>query len=192
MRDVLAPDTLEQVLAALGAVLTERGHAFELVVVGGSTLLLHGASVRPTRDLDVLAVVEAGQLRDPRPLPAPLVEAARDVGLLYGLGADWLNPGPAAQLASGLPPGFADRLARCPYGGLVLHLPGRLDLVCLKLYAAADAWPRPSKHLDDLRRLAPTRDELAFAAAWVAAQDPSEPFQRLLADLRAALDADAG
>jgi hypothetical protein len=41
--------------------LQERGFSCELVAAGGSALLLLGLLERPTRDLDVVALVEGGR-----------------------------------------------------------------------------------------------------------------------------------
>jgi hypothetical protein len=49
---------LELALDALGAVLARRGEHFELVTIGGSSLMLLGVLARPTRDLDVVALAE--------------------------------------------------------------------------------------------------------------------------------------
>jgi len=76
---------LEQVLVALGAVLASRGSIFEIVVVGGSGLLLLGLAERTTRDLDVLAIVSDGRYGSSAPLPSALAMAARDVAGLFGL-----------------------------------------------------------------------------------------------------------
>ena len=44
---------LERALETLGAVLEQRGLRFELVAIGGSSLLLLGLISRPTGDLDL-------------------------------------------------------------------------------------------------------------------------------------------
>lgn len=168
---------LEQALETLGALLQERGHHFEVVAVGGSSLLLLGLGSRPTRDLDLVARVEAGRYVRPDPLPPALAEAREDVGHALGLAADWLNPGPASLLDLGLPEGFEERVGTYRYGGLTLHVAGRSDQVCFKLYAAVDQWPR-SKHQADLEHLKATRQELLTAARWARTHDRSEPFRR--------------
>ena len=61
--------------------------------------------------------------------------------------------------------------------GLVVWLAGRFDLVCFKLYAAADDWPTRGRHLDDLRALDPTPAELGAAARWALGHDPSPGFR---------------
>lgn len=173
---------LERALETLGAVLEERGLQYELVAVGGSSLLLLGLTSRPTRDLDLVARVEDGRYLRPDPLPARLVEARDDVGRALGLAEDWLNPGPASLLDLGLPPGFEERVTTRWYGALILRIVGRRDQIFFKLYAAVDQWPE-SKHQADLRRLQPTREELLDAARWARTHDPSEPFRQGLARL---------
>jgi hypothetical protein len=170
---------LEQALRSLGDVLQARRLSYEVVAVGGSALLILGSSVRPTRDLDVLALVDESGYVGADPLPAPLVEAARDVAATFRLDPDWLNPGPTSLLDLGLPQGFHDRVLTRRFGGLTVHVAGRADQIFFKLYAAADMGP-DSKHLADLQRLHPTEEELLAAAAWAISQDPSDGFRTML------------
>lgn len=180
---MLDPTTLEQALVSLGAVLKERGLRYEIVVAGGSGLLLLGLVGRPTRDLDVIALVDEQRFRSAHPLPVSLEEAARGVGQLYGLGAEWLNAKASGLLDFGLPEGFEERTERRDYGGLILRIASRFDQVCFKLYAAVDSGPR-SKHTDDLRALNPSAAELIAAARWATSHDPSPAFRtELLAAL---------
>lgn len=173
-------DALEHALELLGRLLAERGANYEIVVVGGSALLLLGIIQRPTNDLDVLAIVDDGVYGLAQPLPSQLENAARDVAMERGLPPDWLNGGVSAQLKSGLPPGFPDRVETRTYGTLVVHIAGRRDLIYLKLFAAVDSGGT-GKHVDDLHRLAPTRQELLDAAEWVGGQDISEAFPGMVA-----------
>lgn len=142
-----------------------------------------GLITRATRDLDIVAMVERGQYVAAVRLPDPLTEAVRDIGAVLGIGADWLNAGPAALLDFGLPEGFADRTEVRDFGALTLHLASRVDQIYLKLYAAVDQGPT-SKHVDDLRALSPSADELRGAAAWAQTHDSSPAFAD---ELRAAL-----
>ena len=173
---MLQPHLLDSALQALAAVLAARRLRYELVAVGGSGLLLLGLLDRPTRDVDILAVVEGGRYVTATPLPGPLVEAVRDVGEALGLGPDWVNAGPTSLLDLGLPEGFAGRLETWDYGALVLHVAGRKDQIAFKLYAAVDQGPQ-SKHFQDLQRLAPVPAELVGAARWTITHDPSEGFR---------------
>jgi hypothetical protein len=70
---VLGPSLLEEALQTLGAVLQERGLSFEAVAIGGSSLMLLGLINRPTRDLDVAALVSRGDYVKADPMPPQLV-----------------------------------------------------------------------------------------------------------------------
>jgi hypothetical protein len=163
----------------LGDVLESRSRNYEVVAVGGSALVLLGYVNRATRDVDLVAFVERGGLVVPSPLPAPFVAAVADVANALGLARDWLNMGPASVLELGLPEGFMDRLEARRYGGLLLQLAGRRDLIALKLYAAVDQGPT-SRHTTDLQALEPTHEELLLAAKWTRTHDPSEGFRSQL------------
>lgn len=80
--------------------------------------------------------------------------------------------GSADLLDLGLPPGLPGRVSILRYGALEVHLPGRDDLVCFKLYAAVDQGER-SKHFADLRMLGPSSAQLLVAARLARTQDPS-------------------
>ncbi len=174
-------DALERALDLLGRLLEDRGFICEIVVIGGGALLMLGIIHRPTKDLDVLAVIRDGEYLTAQPLPPELETAARDVAGALGLAADWLNAGPTAQLITGLPEGFHTRVETRTYRTLVVHVASRLDLLYLKLFAAVDKGGT-GKHVDDLRRLAPTRQELLDAAEWVRGQDISEAFPGMVAN----------
>jgi hypothetical protein len=149
---MLNQSLLEDGLAVPGESLAERGATFEIVAVGGGSLLLLGLISRPTADLDVIAFIEAGRYVKPAILPADLADAARATARVMGIREDWINAGPAALLDFGLPAGFANRTVERRYGSLVVHLAGRRDQVFLKLYAAVDQGPS-SKHFQDLAGL---------------------------------------
>ena len=166
---------IDEALQALSETLRARGLEYELVAVGGSSLVMLGLITRATRDLDIVALVEDGRYVGAPQLPQPLLDAVRDVGEVLGIGPDWLNAGPAALLDFGLPEGFAERAEVRTLDSLTLHLASRVDQIHLKLYAAVDQGPR-SKHVDDLRALEPTPDELRGAAAWARTHDPSPAF----------------
>lgn len=170
-------DRGEAALAALGEQLALAGERFELVVIGGSGLLALGLIDRTTRDVDLVALRESGDLVDPRPLPQRLLDARDRVAGDFGLAENWLNAAPANLLDFGLPAGFEYRLERRDYGpALVVWLASRLDQIHFKLYALSDHAPG-SKHDLDLRALAPTREELSAAARWAITHDPSEGFR---------------
>lgn len=173
---------LETALRALGDLLEARGLRYEVVLIGGGNLILRGLIRRPTtKDLDLLGEWTPDGIQPMRPMPEPLRIAVVDVARNYGLASDWVNLGPESLLDLGLPDGFAGRLERHDYVGLVTWLAGRFDMVCFKLYAAVDQGPR-SRHLQDLRELQPDRDELLAAARWTRTHDPSPGFRSVLVD----------
>lgn len=184
---MFAADTLRAALATLGSLMADRGFAAEIVVIGGGALLLSRQISRPTKDLDALAIVEHGQYISAEPLPAPLKEAIADTASVHGLDPEWLNSGPTMQLRQGLPSGFATRTARTVFGALTVQIAGRFDLICLKLYAAADHGQH-SKHVTDLVELAPTADELRAASGWVAGQDANDDFALVVAQVVAHIE----
>lgn len=175
----------EPLLAALGQLLTERGLRYEAFAVGGGALYLLGLITRPTRDIDVVGLVQGGRVVAVESLPEPLQRAIADTAALFQVSPDWFNAGPRALMEFGLPDGALRRAHRREWGGLVLHIADRRDQIAFKLYAAVDQGPR-SKHLDDLRQLAPTKKELLDAARWARTHDPSEGFEQ---ELRGALRA---
>jgi hypothetical protein len=185
---------LETALTALGELLAARGFHYEVVLVGGGNLILRGLIARAaTKDLDILGEWTPDGIAPIRPMPEPLRAAVIDVGRAFGLASDWLNTGPDSLLDLGLPGGFAERLERRDFGGLVTWLAGWYDMVCFKLYAAVDQGPR-SRHFQDLRDLGPDRDDLLEAARWSMSHDPSPGFRSVLVDTLRGLgveDADA-
>jgi hypothetical protein len=72
--------SLDAALHNLGRVLDDRGLAYDLVTVGGSSLMLLGLIQRPTRDLDVVAFVEGERYVKVGELPAPLQRAVSQHG----------------------------------------------------------------------------------------------------------------
>lgn len=180
---------LDRALQTLGETLEARDLAYELVVIGGSSLLLLELIRRPTRDLDAVALVQDGEYVSAEPLPAPLAEAVADVGRALGLDERWLNARPADLLRFGLPRGFEDRVATRRYGSLTLRIAGRMDQIHFKLYAAVDQGME-SRHAADLRTLRPTREELLAAARWSRTHDPSAGYRQELVKVLKAMGAE--
>jgi len=172
--------SLDQALRATGELLDRRGQRAAIVVVGGTALNLLRVVERATRDVDVIATGTLQpngpptDIQPPAPLPKALTDAIATVARDLGLPSDWLNTTAAGQWQTGLPPGFASRVTWNRHGGLWLGVAGRLDLIYLKLYAAADDTGPGSRHVADLVALRPTAEELAGARAWISqTQDPS-------------------
>jgi Nucleotidyltransferase of unknown function (DUF6036) len=177
---------IDEALQKVGELLASENESYAIVVVGGAAMNLLGFVERVTTDVDILAFAhttggEPAELEEaPKPMPAPLVRAARTVARDLGLETDWLNTGPALQWQSGFPPGLAQRVRWRRYAALHVGLVDRRDLIFLKLYAAADAKGPESVHYQDLVALMPNPDDLQAAKDWVEAQDPSPGFQATL------------
>lgn len=183
-RGYMDSNSLNRALDVLGSYLLDKGLKYEIVAIvaiGGGALLLLGCIIRPTKDLDIVALVERNELISARPLPVPLLAAIKEVGSALKLPEDWINSAPADLWKMGLPDGFQDRLERIHFGGLTLYCAGRFDQICFKLYASVDQGPT-SKHFADLKRLQPTQEELAKAEAWCKTHDVSEEFARSLTE----------
>ena len=129
-----------------------------------------------------MALIKAGHLASPAPLPDALLKAVAEVAEDLGLDGNWLNNGPSSGegglFQMGLPAGFGERLTSMAYGGrLTVHFIDRLDHIHFKLYASVD---RGGYHIEDLRALDPTTEELEAAARWSMTHDVSEGFQMVL------------
>lgn len=162
-----------------------RAEPIELVVCGGSALIMTGLITRTTRDVDIVALIREGILCAPEPLPQPLLLAVREVAEDLNLPANWLNNGPSRDegglFQMGLPKGFADRLKRKSYSRrLAVHFIDRIDQIHFKLFAAVD---RGGYHLNDLHALKPTPDEVEAAARWTMTHDVSDGFATVLQQL---------
>ncbi len=187
--DFSGSDAIESALSLLAVTLEARGESpYDLVVIGGAAINLAGFAIRPTRDVDVLGLLdrrepgETAMLAKRKPLPEPVVSAARAVAEALGLDPNWLNAGPADLLDWGMPDGFAQRLIIRRFGPkLAIHTPAREDLICLKVYAAADTGV--GRHTEDLNAMRPACDELLDGARWAATQDPSDGFRGMLVQL---------
>ncbi len=177
---------IHQALSLTAASLESAGAApVELVVIGGAALNVLGIRIRPTRDVDVLALRDPGSIGSAHelikgaPLPEPVVRAAAQVAVAMDLDRKWLNAGPADLLDHGLPDGFVDRLtARVNGPKLTVHFPDRSDLICLKVYAAADTGV--GRHTEDLQAMQLSCAELLAGARWARIQDPSDGFRSML------------
>jgi hypothetical protein len=153
----------------------------EIVVCGGSALIAIGLIARTTRDVDIVALLQGGELKHSEPLPGHLVQAAAAVQEILNLPVDWLNSGPAMQLSMGLPEGFCDRLHKTTVGSrLTVHYIDRTDQIYFKTFASAD---RGGYHISDLKALHPTAEELMCAARWCLEQDPSEGFRYIMQEM---------
>jgi len=169
----------EQLFDAVSEQLAARGEAHTIAVVGGSALNALGFVSRPTRDVDVVALLQNEELISAKSLPDGLSAAVKLVADDFGLPEHWLNPGPTALLDFGLPLGFLARGVRRSYGpALEVIFAGRLDQIHFKLYAVVDQGG--GRHLEDLQALSPTEVELLEAAEWSETHDNSAGYRGIL------------
>lgn len=181
----LDKSNLEAVLRALDRQIGAAGGSpVGLVVCGGSALAALGLVLRTTKDVDILASARqtrAGIRVEPiSALPDWLVSSAAKVERDFALPPGWLNLGPAAQTAMGLPDGLAGRLEKRNYGRfLTIFYISRVDQVFFKLYAAID---QGGYHAQDLLALRPSESEIRAAAKWALTQDVSPVFRATLKD----------
>lgn len=173
----LGEDRLNLALQSL-AIRLEANEAapIEMVVCGGSALILTGLVARTTRDVDIVALIKQGVVCSPAPLPPSLLQAAQEVAEDLNLPTDWLNNHPSHDAGGlfqmGLPSGFSGRLSQRIYGrSLTVHFIHRLDQIHFKLYASAD---RGGYHIADLLALKPSADEIEAAARWAMTHDVSD------------------
>ncbi len=187
-------ETLNVILDALAEQLQSLGEQLELVVIGGSALTALGLVRRATRDVDLLAIAENGELRPAKPLPEALRTARDRVARDFELDENWLNAGPTDLLRWGLPVGFMTRVVTRRYGqALTVDFAGRVDQIHFKLFAMVDQ--AGGRHETDLRALHPSAAELIAAARWSVTQDPSPGYRIVLIEALSALgveDADLG
>ncbi len=160
------------------------GQRITLIVCCGAALMARKFVLRVTKDVDVLALVDDGQIVSPAPLPQMLLTAADKVAAGMNLPSDWLNNGPSSGAGGlfqvGLPEGIESRWEEQKYGdALTVFFIGRLDQICFKLYAEVDQMG--SYHGQDLAKLKPNTEELGFAIDWVKTHDSSAGFLQMLA-----------
>ena len=182
--DQIDTKMLDQALSLVAKRLELDGAApIRLVVCGGASLIATNLVLRTTRDVDIVALADAdGKLLNPAPLPPDLEEVSKQVSSDLGLKENWLNNGPSSGegglFQMGLPEGFVDRLQERAYGEkLTVYFIDRLDQIHFKLYASID---RGGYHIDDLKALNPTDDEIEQAARWSMTHDVSEGYAEML------------
>lgn len=179
---------IREALEALGELLAADGERFAVVVTGGATLNLLGVVRRATGDVDVIARADrdesgAFRLRRAEPFPPALRNAIRTVARDLDLAEDWMNAAVGKQWTQGLPPATAEELTWERFGaGLDVGLVGRRTLIALKLFAAVDRGAG-SVHMQDLKALEPSDDELDAAEEWVLTQDASSSWPELVTEM---------
>ncbi len=150
---------------------------YSLLVCGGSALNLIGLVERPTRDVDVLALVKGteGASVVAESLPEEVTRAAESVAADLNLPSDWLNADAMEVHRLGLPPGILGRAQKREFGPcLTVYLICRQDQVALKLYAAIDR-KKGQRHFKDLAAINPVQQELEIAISWLLNRQTSGP-----------------
>ena len=180
----IGPEHIDVIFTALERQIgVMKGEQIGLIVCGGTALAALDLVLRTTKDVDVLGKVEVSEnnglvLHAMKELPDWLGKAAEKVGRDFDLPEDWLNLGPAAQMETGLPNGFKERLKESRFGEyLTIYYISREDQIHFKLYASLD---RAGYHTEDLFALNPSEGEIESAAKWVLTQDVSEGFYLIL------------
>ena len=169
---------ISRALQALAEKMDDHGcQPTGLIVCGGAALNVAGLVARPTRDVDILAIgrERSGRIELETPdLPPDLRRCVSEVAVDLRLPSSppWLNTGPRRLLERELPAGIEKRLRREDFGPrLRVYWLARVDLVCLKLFAAADDRARRNEvHAADLAAMGPTYDELDGAVEWLRKQ----------------------
>lgn len=119
----------------------------EVVVIGGAAAILRGWLARATADIDV-AAAQPGLTTFRRKIAA--------VAESRGLPEGWMNDG-AKAFARVLPPDYVEQLEHVgTFGHRTVRTISRRDLVLMKLFGMR------AEDVEDLRTLAPTREELEF------------------------------
>lgn len=195
---MLDAETTPVVLAELERALEiESSDPVRWLVCGGVALALQGLLSRSTHDLDVVAsVVEPGLSVVPltgfsEAVLRAIDRVSNDRPELRTQSTRWVNLGAGGLLRFGLPGGLETRWRVHVVGPrLTLLLPGRADLVALKLFAAVDPVPRRQPiHKADLEAMSPTRLELESAIGWLLTiPDPNDQLRTELRELLLELD----
>lgn len=190
---MLDADTAPVVLAELERALEiESSEPVRWLVCGGVALALQGLMSRSTHDLDVVAsVVESSLSVVPltgfsEAVLRAIDRVSNDRPELGTHSTRWVNLGASGLLRLGLPRGLEQRWRVHVVGPrLTLLLPGRADLVALKLFAAVDPVPRRQPiHKADLEAMSPTRLELESSIDWLLTiPDPNDQLRAELREL---------
>jgi hypothetical protein len=166
---VLSRKLLDSALGRLNARLAYLGReSLEIVVCGGAAMIVFNLISRPTRDVDILEILQPKlEDTDEPQLPSEIRGLVAEIGREFDIKDDWLNFGPARLLRLGVPPGLLKRATCVRYGEfLTVHFIDRLDQVAFKIFAAMDS-KEGLRHLADLLELEPTESETRHAVKWL-------------------------
>ena len=157
-----------------------------IFICGGSAMIIENYIDRATKDVDVLAIETNSEkkksIKSAEPLPQDFLKMAKETANDLGLLETWINSGPASLKPKDFPDGCVNRVHKHILSKtLTVYFLDRIDLIYLKVYAAADTGP--GKHTNDLLSLKPTNKEIEKAAKWTLKQDVSEHFKFVLKDM---------
>ena len=156
---LIGPKNWQIALHALDEALVDRKMKRDLIVCGGSALLILDVIDRETRDVDVISPDVDIQLK----------EASLEVAKKLSLPHDWINDGPK-NLANELLIDWRKRVDLLFQGrALTLQVLGRIDLIATKIYAFCDR----EDDFQDVLKLKPNSQELEGVYAWVLERDAS-------------------
>ena len=185
---MLDSEKIEKSLKLLGELLDRRQLSpLQLIVCGGSSLIVTGLVSRTTRDVDVLGTISPSSdgslvIHEIESFSPQFLEVVDLVAREFGLDKEWLNSGPTMLVRFGLPKGFQERLQSRLFGpALTIHFISRWDQIHFKIYAARNKGP--GRHVEDLLALKPTEAELLSAARWLISRDPPEPLREILKEM---------
>lgn len=160
----------EILLGQLGEALEEAGaDKMDILVCGGMALMMQELiPTRATTDIDGIGFVkkyeESVVLEFPETRKA-FTDARARVAAANNLGKRWINFQSRTLIDNGLPGGIIERAFIKEYGKrLRVRFCSRLDIVALKMYAAAD--PKRDVDLSDLQSLEVTLEEAEFGARY--------------------------
>lgn len=143
---------LDLALNELDAVLTEQKLVLDILICGAFAIQFLGYS-RSLHTLDVDSVTE---INDPE-----VLKLIAKVGAKYGLSSNWLNDQAASVV---VPKGIMARAAKIKrwvaINAFVVH---RGDLIKMKASAFSIRREETSKDWEDLKLLAPTKEEIEAA-----------------------------
>jgi hypothetical protein len=129
---LLSKEDVESALTRLGELALAKGQSVELLILGGTLMVIHFQTRASTRDVDVVILSPSDT--------APVREFARQVALEHGWPENWLND--AAK-------GFMVGISRGPVvfaaPGISARRPAIEQLLSLKLCAWRDDCSRKSR-----------------------------------------------
>ncbi len=181
----ISAENLDEILSRLNRKMVyAEGKPLNVAVCGGSALIAVALVARPTKDVDVVALLRVNQanveILEVKSLPTDVERLAAEIGTELGIREDWFNFNASPLIAFGFPPNMTSRLIKKSYGiCLTVYFISRFDQVHFKIYAAMD--PKDgTRHLSDLLDLKPKEHEVRAAVSWLLGRKASAEFKAAL------------